>query len=62
MARLLAQLGDAERSNQLFQEGLGLLDSRLLASPLPVPARVDVGRCLGLGQMCLIASPLMSRK
>ena len=40
LARLLAQLGDTERSNQLFQEGLGLLDSRLLASPLPVPARV----------------------
>ncbi|MGE1152900.1 heme biosynthesis protein HemY [Pseudomonas kitaguniensis] len=40
LARLLAQLGDTERSNQLFQEGLGLLDSRLLASPLPAPARV----------------------
>lgn len=40
LARLLAQLGDTERSNQLFQEGLGLLDERLLASPLPVPARV----------------------
>lgn len=40
LARLLAGLGDTERSNQLFQEGLGLLDSRLLASPLPVPARV----------------------
>ncbi len=39
LARLLAQLGDTERSNQLFQEGLGLLDKRLLASPLPVPAR-----------------------
>ena len=39
LARLLAQLGDAERSNQLFQEGLGLLDSRLLASPLPAPVR-----------------------
>ena len=39
LARLLAQLGDTERSNQLFQEGLGLLDNRLLASPLPVPAR-----------------------
>lgn len=35
LARLLAQLGDAERSNQLFQEGLGLLDERLLAAPLP---------------------------
>jgi HemY protein len=40
LARLLAQLGDTERSNQLFQEGLGLLDNRLLASPLPVPVRV----------------------
>ncbi|MBV4485888.1 heme biosynthesis protein HemY [Pseudomonas sp. SWRI153] len=40
LARLLAQLGDTERSNQLFQEGLGLLDERLLAAPLPVPARV----------------------
>ena len=39
LARLLAQLGDTERSNQLFQEGLGLLDERLLATPLPVPAR-----------------------
>ncbi|MCE6982513.1 heme biosynthesis protein HemY, partial [Pseudomonas frederiksbergensis] len=26
LARLLASLGDAERSNQLFQEGLGMLD------------------------------------
>jgi len=40
LARLLAQLGDAERSNQLFQEGLGLLDERLLAAPLPVSAQV----------------------
>ncbi|QAX87583.1 heme biosynthesis protein HemY [Pseudomonas sp. DTU12.3] len=39
LARLLAQLGDTERSNQLFQEGLGLLDERLLAAPLPVPVR-----------------------
>jgi HemY protein len=39
LARLLAQMGDAERSNQLFQEGLGLLDERLLAAPLPVPVR-----------------------
>lgn len=38
LARLLAQLGDTDRSNQLFQEGLGLLDERLLAAPLPVPA------------------------
>lgn len=35
LARLLAQLGDTERSNQLFQEGLGMLDKRLLALPLP---------------------------
>ena len=35
LARLLASLGDTERSNQLFQEGLGLLDERLLALPLP---------------------------
>ncbi|WP_159814385.1 heme biosynthesis protein HemY [Pseudomonas sp. 18058] len=40
LARLLAQLGDTDRSNQLFQEGLGLLDERLLAAPLPAPARV----------------------
>jgi HemY protein len=39
LARLLAQMGDAERSNQLFQEGLGLLDERLLAAPLPAPVR-----------------------
>ncbi|MDE1168594.1 MAG: heme biosynthesis protein HemY [Pseudomonas sp.] len=39
LARLLAQLGDTGRSNQLFQEGLGLLDERLLASPLPEAAR-----------------------
>jgi HemY protein len=38
LARLLAQMGDTERSNQLFQEGLGLLDERLLAAPLPLPA------------------------
>ncbi|HKS14934.1 MAG TPA: heme biosynthesis protein HemY [Pseudomonas sp.] len=35
LARLLASLGDTQRSNQLFQEGLGLLDERLLALPLP---------------------------
>jgi HemY protein len=40
LARLLAQMGDAERSNQLFQEGLGLLDERLLAAPLPAPVPV----------------------
>lgn len=39
LARLLARLGETERSNQLFQEGLGLLDERLLALPLPEPAR-----------------------
>jgi len=40
LARLLAQLGYTERSNQLFQEGLGLLDERLLAAPLPVATKV----------------------
>jgi HemY protein len=40
LARLLAQMGDTERSNQLFQEGLGLLDERLLAAPLPALAHV----------------------
>ena len=35
LARLLARLGEEERSNQLFQEGLGLLD----AEALPDPAR-----------------------
>lgn len=39
LARLLARLGDTERSNQLFQEGLGLLDERLLALPLPEATR-----------------------
>ncbi|WP_297846204.1 heme biosynthesis protein HemY [Pseudomonas sp.] len=39
LARLLAQLGETERSNQLFQEGLGLLDERLLARPLPALSR-----------------------
>lgn len=39
LARLLAQLGDTQRSNALFQEGLGLLDERLLAIPLPGPVR-----------------------
>ncbi|MEB0041567.1 heme biosynthesis protein HemY [Pseudomonas sp. MH10] len=39
LARLLAQLGETDRSNELFQEGLGLLDERLLARPLPVLAR-----------------------
>ncbi|WP_263261844.1 heme biosynthesis HemY N-terminal domain-containing protein [Pseudomonas sp. RIT-PI-S] len=40
LARLLAQLGDTRRSNELFQEGLGLLDERLLALPLPGPVGV----------------------
>ncbi|RJG12966.1 heme biosynthesis protein HemY [Pseudomonas cavernicola] len=40
LARLLAQQGEVERSNQLFQEGLGLLDQRLPLLPLPKPARV----------------------
>lgn len=40
LARLLAQLGETERSNQLFQEGLAMLDERLLARPLPALARV----------------------
>ncbi|MBX8513802.1 heme biosynthesis protein HemY [Pseudomonas cichorii] len=35
LARLLAQLGETDRSNQLFQEGLGMLDERFLARPLP---------------------------
>jgi HemY protein len=35
LARLLGQLGETDRSNQLFQEGLGMLDERLLARPLP---------------------------
>ncbi|MDU9391084.1 heme biosynthesis protein HemY [Pseudomonas japonica] len=39
LARLLASLGENERSNVLFQEGLGLLDERLLALPLPDQAR-----------------------
>lgn len=39
LARLLGQLGETDRSNQLFQEGLGLLDERLLARPLPALAR-----------------------
>lgn len=39
LARLLAHLGDVEQSNQLFQEGLALLDRRLGGSVV-VPARV----------------------
>lgn len=38
LARLLAQLGEVERSNRLFQEGLGLLDRRLGGLPLAEPA------------------------
>ncbi|MCY1518792.1 Protein HemY [compost metagenome] len=38
LARLLAQLGEVEQSNRLFQEGLGLLDRRLAGLPLPVAA------------------------
>ncbi|WP_313741672.1 heme biosynthesis HemY N-terminal domain-containing protein [Pseudomonas sp.] len=39
LARLLGALGETERSNQLFQEGLNLLDERLLALPLPETVR-----------------------
>lgn len=35
LARLLAQLGDLQRSNNLYQEGLRLLDSRLCTPTLP---------------------------
>ncbi|NQD93812.1 heme biosynthesis protein HemY, partial [Pseudomonas sp. CrR25] len=37
LARLLAQLGEVERSNSLFQEGLGLLDQRLCGVPMVLP-------------------------
>lgn len=37
LARLLARLGEVEGSNQLFQEGLGLLDQRLAGQALAVP-------------------------
>ncbi|MFJ4144465.1 heme biosynthesis protein HemY [Pseudomonas sp. NPDC089734] len=40
LARLLARLGETDRSNQLFQEGLGMLDERFLARPLPAPNHV----------------------
>ena len=40
LARLLAQLGDVERSNRLFQEGLGLLDRRLSGQQVAAPASV----------------------
>lgn len=36
LARLLAQLGEVEQSNRLFQEGLGLLDQRLCGVPVAV--------------------------
>ncbi|VXB95845.1 Homolog of E. coli HemY protein [Pseudomonas sp. 8BK] len=35
LARLLAQLGELERSNSLYQEGLRLLDARLCTPVLP---------------------------
>jgi len=35
LARLLAQQGELERSNELFQESLGLLDQHLPSLPLP---------------------------
>lgn len=35
LARLLVQLGETDRSNQLFQEGLGMLDERFLTRPTP---------------------------
>ncbi|MNR25739.1 putative protoheme IX biogenesis protein [compost metagenome] len=38
LARLLAHLGELEKSNQLFQEGLGLLDQQLPSLPLPARA------------------------
>ncbi|MGG5870503.1 heme biosynthesis HemY N-terminal domain-containing protein [Pseudomonas peli] len=37
LARLLAQLGELERSNSLYQEGLRLLDARLCTPALPAP-------------------------
>jgi HemY protein len=40
LAGLLAQQGEVERSNQLFQEGLGLLDRRLSRLPAPLPVAV----------------------
>lgn len=38
LARLLAHLGELQQSNQLFQEGLGLLDQQLPSLPLPARA------------------------
>ena len=35
LARLLGHLGELEKSNQLFQEGLSLLDQQLPNLPLP---------------------------
>jgi HemY protein len=35
LARLLAQQGEVQRSNELFQEGLSLLGQRLPNLPLP---------------------------
>lgn len=35
LARLLAQLGELERSNDLYREGLRLLDARLCSATLP---------------------------
>ena len=37
LARLLAQLGDLQRSNSLYQESLVLLDARLCPPALPAP-------------------------
>lgn len=39
LARLLGQLGEGARSQQVLQQGLGLLGRDLPALPLPVPAR-----------------------
>ncbi|WP_017939733.1 heme biosynthesis HemY N-terminal domain-containing protein [Zestomonas thermotolerans] len=39
LARLLAQLGETARSNQLFLEGLGMLDAQLPSLPQPETAR-----------------------
>ncbi|WP_375162940.1 heme biosynthesis HemY N-terminal domain-containing protein [Pseudomonas sp. LS44] len=40
LARLLARLGERERSNQLLQESLALFGQRLPNLPLPEPVRV----------------------
>lgn len=39
LARLLARLGDLERSNRLLQDGLGLLGTTLPALPQPIAER-----------------------